>query len=133
MNSRSASHTPVGSPVGSRDGVVVYYALTLFAILWPQLDVAETFIALRSPALIEGNPLFSVVFHAPLGLLAGLLLHAGISLAALAFAMFTHTASDQRIRRIGLVFLVGWVILGIIIVGHNGVVLWLHWLNSWLN
>ena len=117
----------------AREASLAYGALIVWGMLWPQVDVAETLLALHGGGLIEGNPLFSAVFHAGLGLFAGLLLHAGLSLAVLAFSMATRQAHDSRIRHIAQVFLVCWAVLGIVIVGHNGVVLLLHWLNSWLN
>ena len=112
---------------------LAYGVLIVWGVLWPQVDVAETLLALHGGRLVEGNPLFTAVFHAGLGLFAGLLMHAGLSLAVLAFSMATRNAHDPRIRRVAQVFLLCWAVLGIVIVGHNGVVLWLHWLSSWLN
>lgn len=106
--------------------------LAVFGVLWPQLDTAVTFLALRLGLSQEGNPLFRLVFHSPLGLFAGALIHLGLGLFASAFALGAFWSREPTQRLVCRGFLVAWALLGLIVVGQNGVTLWLHWLNSWL-
>lgn len=117
--------SPHASPTST-----LYGALTIFAVLWPQADSAETIFILRAGLGVEGNPLFSAAFHTSLGLFAGVLLHAGLSLLVLAFALSLRHTRDPLARRVATAFLLCWAVLGVIVIGHNGIDLLLAWLNG---
>ena len=116
-------------PMNARQDAPAYQVLLAWGVVWPQIDSLVTFLSLRAGWVREGNPLFALAFHAPLGMFGGLLAHVGLSLLVLAFAMTTRAAQEPAARRVGRWFLLAWAILGVVVVGHNGVTLLLAWLG----